>query len=177
MIPGQPETLSTTEHAVLGLLVEGPTHGFAIARDLAPNGEVGRVFTVRRPLVYRAIDRLVDVGCAEPVSIEQDVGPKRVILAATTVGEDQLGRWLEEPVEHVRDLRIEFLLKLTLLVRSGRSPLHLIHRQQATLEETIEALDGPETGPPDHIELWRSHNAAAASAYLRDLEQLYSGAD
>ena len=51
--------LSPTEHAVLGVLAEAPTHGFAIAKDLAPGTSVGRVLTVRRPLVYRALDRLV----------------------------------------------------------------------------------------------------------------------
>ena len=174
MAADQPENLSITEYAVLGLLSEGPTHGFAIARDLAPDGEVGRLFTVRRPLVYRAIDRLVEAGYVEPVSIEQELGPKRVILATTFAGRANVSRWLEKPVEHVRDLRIEFLLKLTLLVRSGRSPLDLIRRQRATLEETIDALDGPASGPPDHVELWRIHNAAAVSAYLRDLERRYS---
>ena len=57
--------LSPTEHAVLGLLAEAPTHGFTIPKELAPGTSVGRVLTVRRPLVYRALDRLVALRLAE----------------------------------------------------------------------------------------------------------------
>jgi hypothetical protein len=38
------------EWMVLGLLAEQPSHGFALARLLAPGGEVGRVWAASRPL-------------------------------------------------------------------------------------------------------------------------------
>ena len=99
--------LSITEYAVLGVLAEGPSHGFAIAKQLDSSAELGRVFTVRRPLVYRALDRLVEVGYAEAVSTEKGAaGPNRVIHRVTPPGRRRLRRWLTEPVEHVRDLRI-----------------------------------------------------------------------
>ncbi|HEY7824307.1 MAG TPA: PadR family transcriptional regulator, partial [Acidimicrobiia bacterium] len=59
--------LSVTEYAVLGILAEAPSHGFAVAKELDANTEVGRILTVRRPLVYRALDRLVDQRLAESV--------------------------------------------------------------------------------------------------------------
>ncbi|MGH8947639.1 MAG: PadR family transcriptional regulator, partial [Acidimicrobiia bacterium] len=69
---------STTEYVVLGLLTEGPTHGFAISKVLQPGTNLGRVITVRRPLVYRALDRLVDAGLAEPAHTEPGAaGPNR----------------------------------------------------------------------------------------------------
>src|SRR5262245_30857708 len=103
----EPVQLSLTEHAVLGVLAERPTHGFAIARTLSPTGSVGRVLTVRRPLVYRALDRLVDIGLAQPVHSEPgEAGPQRVIHKATPNGRRRLNRWLDEPVQHIRDLRI-----------------------------------------------------------------------
>ncbi len=167
--------LSVTEYAVLGVLAEGQSHGFAIARELGPAGEVGRLYTVRRPLVYRALDRLVDVGCAEPVVTEKgDAGPNRVIHRVTPKGRRMLKSWLERPVDHVRDLRIEFLLKLALLRRSGKSPLELIRAQKTVLDPKLTALDDPGVDNLDHVELWRRHNAAAAAAYLEDLETIYS---
>jgi DNA-binding PadR family transcriptional regulator len=166
--------LSLTEYAVLGLLAEGRSHGFALAKQLGPDGDAGRVLTVRRPLVYRALDRLVVAGLAEPVHTEKgDAGPQRVIHRVTRRGRQRLRRWLEEPVEHIRDIRIEFQLKLTLLERSGVSPMALIKEQKATLNPTLTALDDPETRPIDHVNMWRKHNAAAAAAYLDDLEALY----
>ncbi|MGH3650119.1 MAG: PadR family transcriptional regulator [Acidimicrobiia bacterium] len=163
--------LSVTEYAVLGVLAEGPSHGFAISRELAMDGEVGRILTVRRPLVYRALDRLVGEGLAVVVHTEQGGGPRRVIHRVTEKGRRRLRLWLTEPVGHVRDMRIGFLLKLALLRRSDRSPLSLIRGQQRTLRPTLAALDEP--GSDDHVELWRRHNALAAAAYLDDLEDLY----
>lgn len=165
--------LSTTEYAVLGILDEEPTHGFAIARALRADAEVGRIYTVKRPLVYRALDRLVEQGYAEPAHVEQgDSGPNRVVHRVTGPGRRKLRRWLGEPVSHVREIRIEFLLKLELLQRAHRSPLDLIKAQRDSLQLTIEALDEP--GPYDHVEMWRAHNARAAGAYLDELLAKYS---
>lgn len=164
--------LSVTECAVLGVLAESPSHGFALAKELDSAGEIGRIFTVRRPLVYRALDRLVDNGLAETVQTEKgDSGPDRVIHRATGPGRRQLHDWLMEPVAHVRDIRIEFLLKLALLRRARVSPRPLITAQKKVLEPTLEALDEPATD--DHVEIWRRHNARAAGAYLDELEVIY----
>jgi DNA-binding PadR family transcriptional regulator len=166
--------LSVTEYAVIGLLADGPSHGFALSKRLSGDGgDLGRVFTVRRSLVYRALDRMVEIGYAEPVGTEQGGGPKRVIHRITKNGRKRLARWLHEPVAHVRDLRIEFLLKLALLERSGESPIELIQNQRAALEPTLTALDDPGEETTDHVELWRRHNAAAAASYLEALVSIY----
>lgn len=165
--------LSVTEYAVLGLLAETPSHGFALAKELEADADVGRILTVRRPLVYRALDRLVDTGLAERAHTERgDSGPTRLIHRITGRGRRQLHNWLEEPVAHVRNIRIELLLKLGLLRRAGVSPLPLIAAQKKSLEPTLAALDEPATD--DHVEVWRRHNARAAGAYLDELEALYS---
>jgi DNA-binding PadR family transcriptional regulator len=167
---------SLTEYAVLGLLAEGPTHGFAISKALQPDTDIGRVITVRRPLVYRALDRLVDAGLAAPDHTEPgDAGPNREIHRATRAGSRRLDSWLDSPVAHVRDMRIEFQLKLALHQRLGRSPLELVALQRRVLEPTLAALDVPAKESVDHLELWRHHNAAAATSYLESLERHYSG--
>jgi PadR family transcriptional regulator AphA len=166
--------LSTTEYAVLGVLAVGPSHGFVISKQLAADSELGRVFTVRRSLVYRALDRLVEIGYVKPVSTERgNGGPQRVIHRITPSGRRRLSQWLTEPVEHIRDLRIEFLLKLA-LQQDQRSTVSLIKAQRAALDITLKALDDPNAEPTDPVELWRQHNAAAAAAYLDDLEALYT---
>jgi PadR family transcriptional regulator AphA len=74
-------------------------------------------------------------------------------------------------VGHIRDLRIEFLLKLTLLQRAGRPPLALIRSQREALTPTFDALNDPAIDPRDHVEQWRRSNAAAAATYLDTLER------
>lgn len=164
--------LSLTEHAVLGVLAEGPTHGFAIARELGDGAELGKVFTVRRPLVYRALDRLVEAGLAEPSHVEAgDAGPNRRVHGATRRGRALLRRWLNEPVDHVRDLRLELMVKLVLLSRSGLPAGDLVRRQRDSLQPTLAALEAAASRDP--VEMWRRHNARAADAYLAELANLY----
>ncbi|MGH8924653.1 MAG: PadR family transcriptional regulator [Acidimicrobiia bacterium] len=165
--------LSVTELGVLGLLAEGPSHGFALSKHFQENGEVGRILKVRRPLVYRALGRLVEAGLAVPMHTEPGVaGPQRVIHRITRTGRSRLRLWLKEPVEHVRSLRIEFLLKLELLRRSGESPRALIDAQRQALTETLQALGAPPSS--DHVESWRRHIARAAATFLDELALAWS---
>ena len=161
---------SVTEWAVLGLLAERPSHGFAIARQLAAGSDVGRVLTVRRPLTYRALDRLVVDGLAVRQHTEPgDAGPTRQICRITPRGRRRLDEWLTEPVNHVRDLRIELLLKLVLLRRADRSSESLIDRQRRALTATFDALNRCADPDEDEVDVWRRHAAVAASAFLDDL--------
>jgi DNA-binding PadR family transcriptional regulator len=54
----QPPALSLTEWLVLCLASEGPTHGFAIARLLGHTGDLGQVWRVPKPVIYRGLARL-----------------------------------------------------------------------------------------------------------------------
>lgn len=164
--------LSVTEYAVLGVLAERPSHGFAIARELSAKGDVGRIITVRRPLVYRALDRLVHNDLAKPVHTEKgDAGPNRVVHRATGTGRRELSRWLSRPVDHVRDMRIELLLKIALLIRSQVSPASLIDAQRELIQPTLRALD--EAVSSDPVEIWRQHSARAAGTFLEELAGRY----
>ena len=44
-MPRARDELTAGEWAVLALLAEGPTHGFAMARAMEPEGEVGRIWS------------------------------------------------------------------------------------------------------------------------------------
>ncbi len=75
------------EWACLGLIYPAPTHGFAVAAHLRPNGDVGRVWSLSRPLTYRAIDQLVQRGLVQAVGEERGIaGGNRTIVAATRTG-------------------------------------------------------------------------------------------
>ena len=160
--------LSVTEVTVLGLLGEGPSHGFALAKELEADRPIGRILTVRRSLVYRALDRLVEGGLVRSLHAEAgSSGPQRTIHDITRSGRSRLERWLNQPVEHVRDMRIEFLLKLMLMERAGREIGDLVARQLSRLDANFARLK--EDLPSDPVELWRHHSAQAAHRFLGDL--------
>jgi PadR family transcriptional regulator AphA len=165
-MPARRPTLSLNEWAVLGLLVEAPSHGYDLARALRRGAPVGAVWTVRRPLVYRALDRLVDLGYVEARRQEPGTaGPDRTIHGATRRGRAALRRWLASPVEHLRDVRGALLLKLVLSARLGLDPEALRAAQRAAFAPHFAALAGP---PPtdDVVAAWRHHSAAAVRAFL-----------
>jgi len=161
--------LSLAEWAVLAVLAERPAHPFAVARLLAKNSELGQLLTVRRPLVYRAAERLAAAALCRPDHTEPgEGGPERTIYRATPAGRRALAAWLREPVPRVRDLRPEFLLKVRLTVRAGDSALPLVEAQQAALAPAFSRLTAPEAGE-NEVSLWRRHTVAATRAYLEDL--------
>ena len=161
-------SLSVTEWVVLSLLAEQPQHGFAIAKELVAGSDLGQIISVHRPVVYRALARLVAAGLAEVGETERgEAGPNRTVHQATAGGLASLDTWLAQPVEHVRDLRIEFLVKLRLNQRRSRSTQALVAAQLTALAPTLERLA---VSSEEHIaDRWRRHNAIAAQAFLNEL--------
>lgn len=161
------------EWAALGLLCESPRHGWAITRDLAPDGAIGQVYSCTRPLVYRALGGLRDGGLVEARgTTTSGEGPARTTLAATRRGRTAFGRWLGAPVEHVRDLRSELMLKLLFHERSCHDPAPLLRAQAALLSKaelalelqvrSLEAFDRT-------LVLWRLSVARAALSFVEAL--------
>ena len=165
-------SLPLAEHAILAILGERPAHGFAIARLTAPGGELGRIWHIPRPVVYRSIGRLLDAGLIAPAAVESGRGPQRTIYTVTAQGRQTAARWLDTPVEHVRDVRTQLLLKLALLDRAGRDPTDLLRRQRAVLEPIATAIkaERPQGKGFDATLLaWRRANAAATLDFLDDI--------
>ncbi|MCU1462007.1 MAG: transcriptional regulator, PadR-like family [Acidimicrobiales bacterium] len=169
----QPD-LSVTDWAVLGVIGEGRTHGFAVGRELGAGGDLGRVWTVHRPIVYRSLAHLERVGLIEPVaSVAGAGGPQKTVMRITPAGRRRLRRWLEEPVDHVRDVRSQLLLKLALLDRGGRDPAVLVRRQRATIAAVVERLAAQaraSTGFDAVVARWRLESARAVQRFLASLE-------
>ena len=165
--------LSPAEWASLALLAEQPAHGFAVARALAPGGEVGRVWSCSRPLVYRALERLGDLGLVEERGSERsDAGPRRTVLGATKAGRRELDRWLAEPAAHVRELRSSLMLKLLFLTRRGADASALLERQRSVLAGLVAGLEegaGVAEGFDRVLYLWRLESARAALRFVDDL--------
>jgi PadR family transcriptional regulator AphA len=134
--------LSPGDWAVLGVIAEGSTHGFAVAQLLSPDGALGRIWTLPRPVVYQVIKKLTQMKLIEEKSTERsDRGPKRTIVGITEAGRVAFRRWLDEPVDHVRDVRSMLLLKLALLDRFGGDLRPLIEAQRRRLVPVMAALD------------------------------------
>ena len=159
------------EWACLGILAQGPAHGFAVARRLGPEGDVGRVWSLSRPLTYRAIDSLVAHGHLHGVGDEPGTagGPRR-LYAPTAMGRAELTRWLGQPVLHVRDVRNELLLKLVLCDLAGAARQPLVQAQLAVAVPLADKLSrAARHQPGDPVLAWRKESSRAVVRFLQQV--------
>ncbi len=173
MPPRQGPGLSLAEWLVLCLVAEKPTHCFALAALLAPDGTVGMVWHVRKAVVYRAAQRLERLGLVAAADREAtSQGPPRVRLQATPEGRRAAEGWLRQPVAHVRDVRSELLLKLALLARIGGDPRDLLrvqHRQLVPVAERLAAQLCSARGFDQALMSWRHESVCATLRFLDTL--------
>ena len=162
--------MTPSEWAVLAVLAEGPTHGFAIARAMAPDGEIGKVWSLRRPRVYYAIDVLTELGFTRPAgTVASPAGPHRTVVRITPPGTRAVTAWLAVPVEHIRDTRSLLLLKLLFLDRRGSDPGPLLHAQRrhfASIAERLGIAVEEASGFDQTVLRWRLESATAAVRFI-----------
>ena len=123
---------------------------------LAPDGEVGMVWHVRKAVVYRAAQWLERLGLITAEDKEHSrLGPPRAPLSATAEGHRAAQGWLSQPVAHSRDVRCELLLKLALLSRVGADPGYLLRAQRRQLSPVADRLAGQLRTATGSTGLWR----------------------
>jgi DNA-binding PadR family transcriptional regulator len=170
-MPASPvPSLSLAEWLVLCLVCERPQHGFAIARLLGPGGAMGQVWRVPKPVVYRALQRLEQLGLVQTTEQQpSNQGPVRSLVAPTPAGRKAATAWLVRPAGHNRDVRSELLVKLALLDRAGTDPQDLLDAQRAALVPVARGLEdrlAASSGFERTLALWRCETMSATLRFL-----------
>jgi DNA-binding PadR family transcriptional regulator len=170
--PAQPR-LSLAEWLVLCLVREAPSHGFALVRILAGDGDLGQVWRVPKPMIYRALQRLEALDLVATVEVQpSSAGPARSMIAATDAGRRAAAAWLTKPVSHNRDIRSELLAKLALLERSATDPAPLLEAQRDQLLPVCQGLEEQlrsAVGFERTVILWRYETVSATLRFLAAL--------
>jgi PadR family transcriptional regulator AphA len=136
------DVLTPNELCILALLMERPGHGWRLSELLEHEGEIGAIWSIARPLVYTSLRRLENEGYIETTGIERGSrGPHRVNYGVTPRGRSAARRWLKQPVDHVRDIRSLFLLKVVLSKRLGLDVEPLLVAQRALLTPLVAFLE------------------------------------
>lgn len=160
------DVLLLGEWACLGVVYRQPAHGFAVAAMLRPDTNLGRVWSLSRPLTYRALEQLQARGLVEAVAEEPGIaGGPRTLLAPTPAGRAALQHWLATPVEHLRDLRSELLLKLVVATYCDIDVTDMLTAQRRRVSHLVEVLAVP-GDCADPVALWRVEAAHAALRFL-----------
>jgi DNA-binding PadR family transcriptional regulator len=169
-MPSEEPALSLAEWLVLCLVREEPRHGFALARLLETGGSVGRIWRVPKPVVYRALQRLEQLGLVRTAQAQpSSLGPAKSPVDVTDAGRELAASWLNLPASHNRDVRSELLIKLALHDRSGSDPKELLIAQRDQLVPVARALTdrlGSSSGFERTLVLWRSETVNATLRFL-----------
>jgi tRNA-Thr(GGU) m(6)t(6)A37 methyltransferase TsaA len=131
------------------------------------------VYSCTRPLVYRALAQLRAAGLVEVRGhTASEEGPARTTLGPTRRGRAAFRRWRSAPIEHVRDLRSELMLKLLFAERAHGDPAPLLHAQASLLaraELTLGRQTRDAAGFERTLALWRLSVVRAALSFVEAL--------
>lgn len=153
----------------LALVAEGPTHGWAVSGLLTPDAELGRVWSLSRPLTYRALDGLLDEGLVDQVGTSPGGGRTRTVVAATPAGVAVVDEWLSSPVDLPRDVRTELLLKFALRSRRHLANDELAAAQRARFAPMLASLEASQDDA-DFVARWRLEHLRAIDRFLASFD-------
>ena len=136
-----------TAELVLGLLHNGPAHGYDVKRghDMwFPDG---------RPLafgqVYTTLSRLERDGLVEVVDRGSEGGPERTVYALTPRGREHLAQWLAEPIQPALGAVDEMVRKVVATIRTGEDATAFLARQRSSHLRRIRELKAADDGGGD----------------------------
>ncbi|MGI8967756.1 MAG: PadR family transcriptional regulator [Chloroflexota bacterium] len=133
-------------YAILGLLLDRPSHGYDLARHFATTSAIGDVIHLSASHLYALLAHLERDDLISGEQEDAGTRPQRRVYSLTTTGREAVDRWMDEPVLHPRDMRIEFPLKLYIAQRSASTrAARLIERQRAVFTNYITRLEEQQT--------------------------------
>ncbi len=140
----------TVEHALLGFLQDTPLHGYELHQRIQAAQRLGLVWRVKQAHVYALLAKLEGDGLVQAELIPQDARPPKRLLQLTAAGRTLFDTWLSAPVEHGRDVRVEFLAKLFWAQQAGVvATKNLLAAQRRVTSKLLANIDNELTGQDD----------------------------
>ena len=164
------KTKPASEYALLGVLMNGPIHGYQILRSL--KGGLGSTWHIPASQLYAQLKRLEGRGLVRAEMEHRDDRPSRRVFELTDLGGRAFRTWALSPCEHIRDLRIEFLAKLFFIKNLSLDGSSLIKAQTEVLEQAIKRMKGSIGHDEDPYErLTAEFKLATAEAWIHWLKK------
>ncbi|CAN5640803.1 PadR family transcriptional regulator [soil metagenome] len=142
------------EYAILGLLYlnQHGGHGYDLARQFGPGEPLGEILHLEPGMLYHHLKRLERNGWLTSDMAQEGLRPRKQVYRISSDGEAELQRWLQAPVEHTREIRLEFLVKLYFARQLDLKIAEtLLQSQRAMLHALLAQLDAPsQTSHQDH---------------------------
>jgi PadR family transcriptional regulator AphA len=165
MIPKSP-----TEYVVLGALMSSARHGYEILQFL--DSALETTWRLSTSQLYVLLKRLEQEGCLESFAESQETRPPKRVFNLTRAGRKAFLEWLSAPVEHVRDLRMEFLSKMFFFDSlSLPGAKDLVNTQIRVLEKLLDKIQSrpskDESGFMKLVYAFKAGNVESLLSWLR----------
>lgn len=161
------------EIALLGLVRQGPLHGYAIHQELS-RGNLRDIWRIKQARLYAMLSRLEEAGYLQGAMAPQPPRPPRKRYALTPAGSARFAEWLRTPVTRGRDLRLAFMLKLHFAHQTGPDAVSsLLAAQRDVCQEWLANASSSEaTAPamPQLVYRFRTGQVRAMMAWLDECE-------
>jgi DNA-binding PadR family transcriptional regulator len=166
--------LTPVQYAILGLLHEQPAHGYELQRSFSAHGDLAEVAQIEQPTLYAALKDLATRELIAGNETREGARPPRTVYALTVDGERLLTAWLRAPVQRLRQVRLDFLLKVYFARRRGvREVRALVDAQIRACHDYLAALEeqGAKLSPEDFAYLVVESRTSAARSTLEWLRE------
>ncbi len=140
------EISEPAEYALLGLLWNGPQHGYELHRAFGADQELGSICRLEQSQLYAFLKKLEHLGYLESTLEPQEGRPPRRVVGLSSKGRQVFRQWIEAPVPRPREVRLLFLLKLYFARSFGKETILTLIRRQ--IEACQDFLNKLENGPP-----------------------------
>lgn len=137
----------STPHVLLGLLADGPKHGYELKR--AHDLRLPRAKPLAFGQVYATLGRLERDGLVTQAGHDRDGGPDRTSFALTDNGRESLREWLatvEPPMPHVSGVLLSKVV-VALLVAGAEEAGGYLARQREAHSARLRELTAIKTDP------------------------------
>ncbi len=108
---GKTNPFPSFEYALLGLLFQGPAHGYELHKQLSSASPLRMIWRVKISNLYAQLSKLEKNGLIKGEIHPGEDRPARTEFHLTDSGRQEFTEWLSRLVRHPRDLRQEFMLR------------------------------------------------------------------
>ena len=165
------------EYALLGILMTGPKHGYEMHSYFSSH--MDQFWRLSMSQIYALLKRMEKNGVVISKGEWQNNRPAKKIFSITQTGKEGFLNWIYSPVNHVRNLRIEFMAKLFFIKELKlKRATDIIDQQIAILQEKLHLLQPPKEKIMDEFQKalhsFKIAQTTSAINWLKECKTLFS---
>ena len=165
------------EYALLGILMTGPKHGYEMHSYFSSH--MDQFWRLSMSQIYALLKRMEKNGVVISKSEWQNNRPAKKIFSITQTGKEEFLNWVYSPVNHVRNLRIEFMAKLFFINELKlKRAAGIIDKQIEILQEKLYLVQPPKERITDEFEKalhsFKIVQTTSAIAWLKECKTFFT---